>query len=288
MLLRLSHTTTYVYSAPVSLSPHLLYLRPRGSAALHLRSYELHTEPAARLQEVRDPLDNDTTCAHFHAPLTTVTFAMRAEVKTHDTNPFDFTLKDYAIPYPFTYEPVFDFALGPCLAPPYADTQSALRTWLNRHFTDRPRESVPFLSALNSLIFNTLKYERRERVGIQPSRETIQRGTGACRDYAVLMMELCRTLGLAARFVSGYLYTPPDDDQRTANAMHAWVEVYLPGAGWKGLDPTHGIWCNDAFVPVAHAAQAESVNPIQGNLYAKAPVTAKLDTTVTVDLLDGN
>ena len=115
---------------------------------------------------------------------------------------------------------------------------------------------------------------------------TLSKGSGACRDYAVLFAEMCRTLGIAARFVSGYLYAPADDNHRTVGAMHAWVEVYLPGAGWVGLDPTHGIWCDDSFIPVAHAAQAESVNPIQGTYFNGTVASSKLHTDVTVEKLN--
>ena len=145
---------------------------------------------------------------------------------------------------------------------------------------------MPFLTALNTLLFQQLRYTRREEPGIQPSVVTLERSGGACRDYAVLLMECCRTLGLAARFVSGYMFAPSDQDERTAGAMHAWAEVYLPGAGWCGLDPTHGVWCDEHFIPNAHAAQAESVNPIQGTVYAPGPVSARLFTEVRVERLD--
>lgn len=285
MRLSLTHTTCYRYSAPVSLSPHLLYLRPRESTRLRLLDFKLVCTPTAILHPVRDPMDNDMLWVRFPENAAEVTFAMTAEVETLDTNPFDFVLKDYALTFPFTYEPVFDFALAPYLAPPFAKTQKALRRWLDEHFpvAQRPTDTVSFISQLNSLFFSVLRYTRREEPGIQSSAQTMSLGGGACRDYAVLFIEVCRTLGLAARFVSGYLHTAPGDDARTAGAMHAWVEVYLPGAGWKGLDPTHGIWCDDVFVPVAHAAQAESVNPIQGNYYSPTPATSQLTTAITVE-----
>lgn len=149
---------------------------------------------------------------------------------------------------------------------------------------DRPSETVPFLVALNSLVHRTLTYTRRYEHGIQPSTATLSLGTGSCRDYAVLFVELCRTLGLAARFVSGYLYDSATDSP-SYGAMHAWAEVYLPGAGWKGLDPTHGIFCNDAFIPVAHAAVAESVNPVQGSYYSNEHVPSKLSHSILVEQL---
>lgn len=285
MRLFIRHTTRYTYDASVSLSPHLLYLRPRESPRVKLHDYSLTCQPAATLHKVRDPMDNDLYWARFPEHAAEVVFTMEADIETFDGNPFDFVLKDYALKFPFSYEPVFDFALSPYLIPPFEETQVALRAWLDQHFPAdrRPTDTVTFVTELNSLMFSTLRYTRREEPGIQTSAQTMAFGGGACRDYAVLFIELCRTLGLAARFVSGYLHTAPGDDARTAGAMHAWVEVYLPGAGWKGLDPTHGVWCDDVFVPVAHAAQAESVNPIQGNYYHPTPVRSQLTTDISVE-----
>jgi transglutaminase-like putative cysteine protease len=285
--LRVSHLTRYQYDHEVGFSPHILYLRPRETAQLRILRHHLSVQPDARLSHVRDPHDNNFSWAHFWERSDCLNIRSEFEVESTLTNPFDFILKSYAIAFPFTYEPVFDFALGPYLAPPFDDTQARLRAWLDEAFpaSHRPTETVPFLTALNSLLFQTLRYTRREERGIQPSTLTLDLGGGACRDYAVLFVELLRTLGLAARFVSGYMSAPPDDDHRTVGAMHAWAEVYLPGGGWRGLDPTHGIWCDENFIPIAHAAQAESVNPIQGSIFSNTPVTSKLRSDVVVERL---
>jgi transglutaminase-like putative cysteine protease len=286
MQLRVSHLTRYEYDREVEFSPHVLYLRPRESAQARLVNHDLAALPAGRLLHLRDTHDNNCAHAHFSARAATLEIRSAFEVVNDFPNPFDFILKPDAIAFPFAYEPVFDFALGPYLAAPFDATRDRLRAWLDENFTDRPAETVPFLSALNTLIYQRLRYTRREEPGIQPSIRTLELGGGACRDYAVLLMEFCRTLGLAARFVSGYMFAPSDQDERTAGAMHAWAEVYLPGAGWRGLDPTHGFWCDENFIPLAHAAQAESVNPIQGNVYAPGPVTARLFTEVRVERVD--
>lgn len=286
MKLRVSHLTRYEYDREVGFGPHILYLRPRESAGQRLLFHRLSVQPEAKLGHIRDPHDNNYASAHFWERADSLNIRSEFEVERLLANPFDFILKPYAVPFPFAYEPVFDFALGPYLAPPFDDTQARLRAWLDEHFVDRPAETVPFLTALNTLLYQTLRYTRREERGIQPSRLTLDLGGGACRDYAVLLMELVRTLGLAARFVSGYLFAPAGDDHRTVGAMHAWAEVYLPGAGWRGLDPTHGIWCDENFIAVAHAAQAESVNPVQGGIYSTAPVTSRLLTDVVVERLD--
>jgi transglutaminase-like putative cysteine protease len=134
-------------------------------------------------------------------------------------------------------------------------------------------------------VYKALKYERREEEGIQNATQTLALGTGSCRDYAVFFIEMCRTVGIAARFVSGYVYDPPapGTPNPVLPEMHAWAEVYLPGGGWRGLDATRGIFCDDAFVPVAHSASAESINPVQGTFTGPPGVTSKLTTTLTVE-----
>jgi transglutaminase-like putative cysteine protease len=286
MKLRVSHLTRYEYDREVGFAPHILYLRPRESAEQRLLHHRLTVQPDAKLSHVRDPQDNNFSWAHFWEKADTLNIRSEFELERHCPNPFDFILKPYAFTFPFRYESVFDFALGPYLAPPFDDTQARLRAWLDEHFVERPAETVPYLTALNTLLYRTLRYTRREERGIQPSRQTLDLGGGACRDYAVLFVELVRTLGLAARFVSGYHFAPAGDDHRTVGAMHAWAEVYLPGGGWRGLDPTHGIWCDDSFIAVAHAAQAEAVNPVQGGIYSPTPVQSRLLTDVLVERLD--
>jgi transglutaminase-like putative cysteine protease len=286
MKLRVSHLTRYEYDHEVGLSPHILYLRPREFAQQRLLSHRLSVQPDAKLSHIRDAHDNNFVWVHFWERATCLNIRSEFEVEQTFTNPFDFILKPYATTFPFDYEPVFDFALGPYLAPPFDETRARLRAWLDEHFIDRPGEVVPYLTALNTLLYQSLRYTRREERGIQPSTVTLDLGGGACRDYAVLLVELARTLGLAARFVSGYMFAPPDDNQRTVGAMHAWAEIYLPGGGWRGIDPTHGIWCNENFIPVAHAAQAETVNPIQGGIYSPVPVSSRLYADVVVERLE--
>ncbi len=283
MKLHVSHLTRYEYERAVTFSPHLLYLRPRETPMLRVNSFGFNLSPEAKLVWTRDSHDVLLAWAYFWDSAQALSIRSEFEVETYDSNPFDFILKRYAITCPFKYEPLEQFNLTPYLAPPYDETQRILRAWLDEHFLDRPTETVPFLTALNRLVYSKIYYIRREEPGIQSSRTTLTLGSGACRDYAVLFVELCRTLGLAARFVSGYLYSEAGDDHRSHGAMHAWAEIYLPGAGWKGLDPTHGMFCDDAFIPVAHAAIAESVNPIQGTVYSPTPVGTTLLTDVRVE-----
>ena len=285
MKIHVSHRTSYAYEREVGFSPHLLYLRPRENALLRVRYFTFNITPDAKLIWTRDSYDNALAWAHFWDRAPTLTIRTDFEIETLDSNPFDFILEPYAFAFPFKYEKNDAFNLAPYLAPPFPETRVGLLNWLHEHFVDRPKETVPALVALNTLLHQTLRYQRREEHGIQPSLTTLRLGSGSCRDYAVLFIELCRTLGIAARFVSGYLYDP-EANSPSSGAMHAWTEVYLPGGGWKGMDPTHGIWCDDAFIPVAHAAIAESINPIQGSYCHSTPVHHELTASVLVEKID--
>jgi transglutaminase-like putative cysteine protease len=290
MFLRIVHLTRYDYSEPVSFAPHALYLRPRETTRQRLHDFRLEISPAARRIATTDPLDNALDWAYFAPENPDIKLEFRTElmVETLDTNPFDFFLRPTALSIPFTYDFIERNALLPCLTPRFdSPPPERLQAWLAQHFPQPPAETVPFLIALNNTVHRTLSYSRREEQGIQSAATTMACGTGSCRDYAVFLIELLRVHGIAARFVSGYLYEPAATGDMPAlqPAMHAWVEVYLPGAGWRGLDPTRGIFCDDAFVPVAHAAVAESVNPIQGNFYLSPRVTSKLTALLSVEKL---
>lgn len=289
MFLRITHTTRYDYSQPVSFAPHAIYLRPRETPRQRLHQFDLTISPQARRVLTTDPLDNALDWAYFDAaaPATRLEFRSDLMVETLDTNPFDFFLKPSAINFPVAYDEAERVALLPNLTLRTDTSATQLRAWLAQNLPTPPTDTVAYLTALNSAVRSALVYGRRDEEGIQSVGTTLARGGGSCRDYAVFFIELCRTLGIAARFVSGYLHEPPPPDMPNPlpPAMHAWAEVYLPGAGWRGLDPTRGIFCDDAFVPVAHAAIAESVSPTQGSFYGPAGVTSRLTTTLTVDRL---
>lgn len=290
MFIRLAHISRYDYSEPVSFAPHALYLRPRETPRQRLHHFALEISPAARRIATNDPLDNALDWAFFapENPATRLEFRSELLVETLDSNPFDFFLKPTALSFPFRYDRAEHVALTPCLTP-RADSPPPefLRSWLAQHLPSPPAETVPYLIAINHAVQRALTYTRREEQGIQSAAETLARGSGSCRDFAVLLIELCRALGLAARFISGYIFEPEASGATPPlpPAMHAWVEVYLPGAGWRGLDPTRGIFCDDAFVPVAHAAIAENVNPIQGTFYGPGTVISQLTTLLSVERL---
>ncbi len=289
MFLRLTHRTRYDYSQPVAFAPHALYLRPRETPRQRLHDFKLDITPSPRRIATSDAEDNALDWAWFAPELTATCLEFRSAfmVETLDTNPFDFFLKPSALKFPFPYDDAERYALAPCLALPHGSDSTQLHAWLTEHLPVPPADTITFLTALNSTVHASLAYTRRDEHGIQTPTETLSLRSGSCRDYAVFLIAVCRNLGLAARFVSGYLHEPPTASvvNPLPPTMHAWVEVYLPGAGWRGLDPTRGIFCDDAFVAVAHASLAESVNPIQGCFYSPIPATSLLSTNLTIERL---
>jgi transglutaminase-like putative cysteine protease len=281
MHLSISHRTRYEYDREVQFLPHLLYLRPRENPLLQVERFTFTFQPGARVQWMRDDFDNLPASVQFSTNAATLEICSECTVTTTDTPPFNFLVRDYARTVPFTYEPLHRFNLSIYLNPPEDAVLSPLRRWLAEHFTGRPQETVAWLFALNQAICRSLTYQRRDEPGIQTALATIALGGGSCRDFAALLVECARVLGIAARFVSGYMFDPTTNGA-AAGAMHAWAEVFLPGAGWIGLDPTHGLFCQNAYVPVAHAVVAESVNPIQGSFFSAVPATARLTSDVRV------
>lgn len=290
MFLRIAHRTCYDYSHPVSFAPHALYLRPRETSRHRLHQFAIEIEPSARRVATTDPLDNALDWAYFDPQSLGKRLEVRTDmmIETLDENPFDFFLQPTAYTFPFSYGPAERTTLIPGLTP-RVDSPPAtdLREWLNEHLPSPPRETVAFLDALNNAVHGALAYTWRGEQGIQSASETMTLRSGSCRDYAVFLIEICRAVGLAARFVSGYVFDPATSgpSPTMTPAMHAWAEVYLPGAGWRGLDASRGIFCDDAFVPVAHAAFAENVNPIQGTFFGPSDTTSRLTTSLSVEKL---
>lgn len=281
MHIEITHHTVYSYDREVQLLPHLLYLRPRENALLKVDEFALSIQPEGRLQWMRDDFDNLPASVHFDVRASRLEIRSCCRVTTTDLPPFEFLVRDYATTFPFNYEPLHRANLAIYLNPPEPVTRIAVIAWMERCFTNRPWETVQWLFALNHAVFQNLRYTRRDEPGIQPATTTIQLGGGSCRDYAVLLIQCARAMGLAARFVSGYMLDPATDGGGYGT-MHAWVEIFLPGAGWRGLDPTHGIFCDNRYVPVAHAVVAESVNPIQGSFFSAVPAVSQMHADVRV------
>ena len=262
--LKVSHLTEYTYAEAVTLGPHRLLLRPREGHDIRILSSRLEISPAYKIHWHRDVYNNSVADVSFLEPAARLAIYSEVILEHYDDAPLDFLVADYALNYPFEYRAREEADLSPYQQPNYPDDQFMLQEWLQRSgMAQGPVETYVLLDRLNRWIAANLAYRMREEPGVQSPSLTLNSGSGSCRDYAALFMELCRQLGLACRFVSGYLHTP--DTESGHGHTHAWAEVYLPGPGWKGFDPTAGELTARKHIPVAVARHPEWVPPVSGS-----------------------
>ncbi len=280
---KILHRTYYNFSSPVLLEPHALRLRPREGHELRIESLSLEISPPATLRWHRDVEDNSVAIATFTGPASQLSIESNVIIQQYNQAPLDFLLAEYAADFPFTYTPEDRILLSPYLASPINNIKTQLIEWVASFCpADEKIETYSILQRLCCQIQQEISYRIREEQGVQSAIETLSYGTGSCRDFAALFMEAARHLGLAARFVSGYLHAPPSAVD--LGATHAWAEVYLPGAGWKGFDPTIGQIVGTDHIAVAVAMLPESVPPIAGS-FVGVP-GASLDVGVWVTQLE--
>ncbi len=276
---KILHRTYYNFSGSVKLGPHYLRLRPREDYGLGIESSTLKITPPATLLWHRDVEGNSVATATFELPTNQLVVESEIIIQQYNEVPLDFLVADYAVSYPFTYQSDDQTMLSPYMAFPEGRVKKLLAEWIAVLW--QPDERIQTYTLLHRLcthIHQTLSYRLREAPGVQTAGQTLSNGTGSCRDFAVLFMETARCLGLASRFVSGYIHAPPST--ATLGATHAWAEVYLPGAGWKGFDPTIGEIVGTDHIAVAVARLPESVPPISGSFVG--PPGSRLDVGVWV------
>jgi transglutaminase-like putative cysteine protease len=290
MKILVDHLTEYSYGQIVGFGEHSLYLRPRESQTIHVESFDLTCQPAGRVRWLRDCFNNVVAVVSFgSASSSELSFHCRMAFDVAEENPFDFILEDRASHFPFSYDDREKGALGPYLEAEELGRWRLLE-WARSALGDlsKPRETLALLTDLNLAIHRSFAYDRRDEEGTQTPNETLDRGCGSCRDMAELFVGTSRQLGLAARFVSGYLYEPPHPDGSptfnvAAGSMHAWAEVYLPGAGWRGFDPTNGLLTDHHFLPAAVANRPEWVSPIQGQYLHYGGVDSQMRVTLKIE-----
>jgi transglutaminase-like putative cysteine protease len=281
--LNISHVTEYLFSNPVSLLPHRLLLRPRENHNVRIESSTLDILPAHTLQWKRDVLDNSVAVAGFTESSDRLRIASGVVIQHFEDAPLDFFVDDYAVIHPFDYALEERGELAPFLQPEYPSDREAVHCWLGGLGLQRPMETFTLLDRVNREIAGRFFYQMREEPGVQPPALTLVRNSGSCRDFAALFMEACRHLGLASRFVSGYLYTAATEAGNAST--HAWAEVYLPGAGWKGFDPSSGEVTGNRHIAVAVASHPEAVPPVAGSYIGPSGLRPLLSVAVRVSAL---
>ncbi len=283
-LLTVRHVTVYRYSEPVELGEHRMMFRPRESHDLRLVNTRLTITPVpATLRWLHDVFDNSLAIATFDGETCELRFDSSVTLEHFEIPLPDYPLEEYARTYPFRYDDdeLPDLAQG--LRCHYPNHEVGV--WAEQ-FLDPSGSTgtIELLRSMTSAIKQDFRYQRRSEKGIQSPGETLHCGHGSCRDFALLMIEAVRCLGFAARFVSGYIFVPDMDDSEIAcgGATHAWMQVYLPGAGWVDFDPTNNIIGNRNLIRVAVAWDPKQVLPLWGTYVGPASAFLGMDVSVSV------
>lgn len=283
-LLSVRHITEYRYSTPVELGEHRMMFRPRESHDLRLLKSSLRITPdPTRVRWLHDAFDNSVAVITFDGATSQLRFESIVSLEHFETTLPDYPLEQYAKIYPFSYSD--DELPNLALAMLNRYPSDHVKHWVSR-FLD-PSGQIGTLCLLRAItvgIQQEFVYVRRSEKGVQSPDETLQTRRGSCRDFAVLMMEATRSLGLAARFVSGYIFVPnmTAGGTKGGGSTHAWMQAYLPGAGWIDFDPTNSIVGNRNLIRVAMAWDAKEVLPLWGTFAGAASSFLGMDVTVTV------
>ena len=284
--LTVRHETHYRYSAPVAFGPHRLMLRPRDSHDLRLVDAELTLSPPGDVRWLHDVFGNSVAEASFSqwAPELLIVSTLHLE-HFGLTRPV-FPIAPEAQVYPFVYSSSDRTDLGRLVERHYPDPQGQVETWAKRFVKGRFMSTYNLLSNMNAAIKNEFTYNVRTLEGTQSPVETLQYGSGTCRDFALLFMEAVRSLGFGARFITGYLYDPALDNaggpMQGSGATHAWADVYLPGAGWVEYDPTNGLIAGQNLIRIAVTRDPSQAIPIAGTFDGTKghPLGMSVDVTV--------
>ena len=300
----LEHRTTYTFAEPVEVFPHTVRLRPAPHSRTPIAAYSLNVSPREHfINWQQDPFGNYLARLVFPEPVKELDITVDVVADMTVINPFDFFLEPYAERFPFTYPPALQADLEPYLrrvdegGPDGASGPGPLvREWVQRHITEpyaelqgdeRPR-MVDFLVAVNTALQHDIAYTVRMEPGVQTPDSTLAKALGSCRDSAWLLVSVLREAGLAARFVSGYLVQltsdvealdGPSGPSEDFTDLHAWAEVFVPGAGWIGLDPTSGLFAGEGHIPLSATPHPSSSAPISGST---APVAVSMHFSNTV------
>lgn len=282
----IAHTTHYTYSQPVHLRTHTLKLCPRNDGAQWLHQFEVNITPTPIHQTYFLDIHGNT-CLNisFREPIASLKIQTTSTVSTTRDNPFDYISKPWAVQFPLDYPSSLAHQLSPYLHFPVGhgiNTAMAPAVLdMARQLKQAAQQNVGyFLTQLTQLIPNKLDYQQRLEGEPYPPAVTLAEGAGTCRDFTVLFMAVCRAVGLAARFVSGYQEGDLDSD--APHDLHAWAEVYIPGGGWRGFDPTLGLAVGDRHIAIAAAPLPSQAAPVSGTLKTTDPIQTTLDSHIQI------
>jgi transglutaminase-like putative cysteine protease len=282
MLFHIKHTTRYRYSKAVFCEPFTIRLRPREDASQRLIRYQLSVDPKPVGQcEFLDVEGNTATQCWFNVPTCTLLITMNSVVETMRTNPFDYLLEAGAMELPIRYRPEICAALAPYQVSEQPDN-GVVAEFANEILAGAKRQTIVFLTTLSGWIAGGFHREIRPEGAPLPAEVTLAKRSGSCRDLAVLFVEACRVVGLAARFVSGYQAALDDDGDRH---LHAWAEVFLPGAGWRGFDPGQGLAVADQHIAIVSGLTPLAAAPSIGT-FRGTGVTSTLESQVVIRTSD--
>jgi transglutaminase-like putative cysteine protease len=285
-LLTIHHKTEYRYAHPVAFGEHRIMLRPSDSHDLRVLAGELEITPEPMsLRWIHDVFGNSVAIATFDERAKTLSFTSTATIEHMPADPFALTPDDPAYFYPFLYDSEEILDLREYIAPQYGDPDGELSAWA-RNFLDPegPTPTFNILSGMTHGIHKAFSYRKRHERGTQHPLDTLQTRSGTCRDYALFMIEALRRLGIAARFVSGYLFIHGDREHGYVGggSTHAWVQVYLPSAGWIEFDPTNGIVGSRDLIRVAVARDPRQAIPLHGTYLGSADAYLGMDVSINV------
>lgn len=278
--LRIVHTTEYHYHEPVEFGPHRVMIRPRDGHDLHINRSVLEVSPSAEVRWLRDIHDNSIGILMFREPSSLLRIHSEAVVDLYpDTLP-EYPIGPEGAEYPFQYGAEEQVEIVPFRIPSYPHDGTAVLAWLRElHEPGRSTNTFELLKSLNTRIHSAFRYVHREEFGVQMPCQTLAKGSGSCRDYAVFMMEAARHWGFAARFVTGYVRM----DEGQHGATHAWTEIYLPGSGWRGFDPTNNKLAGAEHVAAGVAREQEKAAPISGTWSGPANAFDHMEVVVRVE-----
>lgn len=287
----ITHTTTYSYAKPVTFGEHRVMFRPRDSHDLRVLATDLVVSPESQVRLIQDPYSNSVALVQPQGEATELKIVCSFTIEHAHSNNLELPLSPSAEFFPFAYSVEERFDLEHYLRPHYDDPEGKLTAWARQFIrTDGPTGTRDLLVQMNQHIRDTFTYAARDEEGTQSPLATLEQNAGSCRDFALLMMEAARRLGVATRFVSGYLYDPsldednPDRDPNLvgAGSTHAWLQAYLPGAGWVPFDPTNNLLGGYHLVRVGVVRDPRQAAPVAGSWFGEPAAYLGMSVDVRV------